>query len=259
MTRCIAVAGKGGVGKTLVSGMLVRHLVERDEGPVLAVDADANANLHEVLGLEPAESVGAIREEMKVLADQMPAGMTKGQFLEYKIETALSEGERFDLVRMGRPEGPGCYCYANNLLRDILGRVSERYSTVVLDNEAGMEHLSRRLLGSIDLLLIMSDPSLRGIQTAFRLSKVPDEVETRVARKALVINRVSPGGLSDAARRIIDEGPLELLGTLPEDPEVVRCDQELGSFASLGPDSVLARSVADVYAAYLGEQGEVRT
>ena len=255
MARSIAVAGKGGVGKTLISGMLVRHLSHNESAPVLAVDADSNSNLHEVLGVERGESVGSIREEMKRLAGDMPGGMSKPEFLEYKVATALSEEEGFDLLGMGRPEGPGCYCYANNLLRDVMRRLGNRYGHVIVDNEAGMEHLSRRLIPNMDLLLVISDPSLRGIETAFRLCRIPDEVETDVGAKALIVNRVPQGGLSAEARQRIERGPLPLLGCIPEDPEVMRCDQELGDFASLYPDSPFAHCVADL-AARLGEVTE---
>ena len=250
--RTIAIAGKGGVGKTLTAGLLVRHLAQQG-GPVLAVDADANANLNEVLGIQPGESVGAVREEMKRLAGQMPGGMTKPEFIEYKVETALSESERFDLLVMGRPEGPGCYCYANNLLRDVLARVCRRYRFVVVDNEAGMEHLSRRLMQELDLLLIVSDPTIRGLKTAFRLSYLPEEVGTRVARKVLLVNRVR-GGLSTEARRLIADGPLQLLGTIDEDPQVTRHDASPGGLCSLFPDSDMARAVANLVGGYLSNE-----
>ena len=242
MTFTIAIAGKGGVGKTLIGGLLVRHLAATTDGPVLAVDADANANLHEVLDVPKPDSVGSIREEMKQRG--VPDGMTKSDFLELKLEQSLSEEIGFDLLVMGRPEGPGCYCYANNLLRDLLGRLAGRYRHVVIDNEAGMEHLSRRLTRDLDLLLLVSDPSLRGVATAQRMARVPDEVETRVAAKALLVNRVPDEGLSPAVQQRIDSGDLPLVGTLPEDEQVARCDRELGSFASLHPDSRLAHVLA---------------
>ena len=245
MSRCIAVAGKGGVGKTLLAGLLVRHLARAGAGPVLAVDADPNANLHDALGLPASGGVGAVREEMKQLAGEIPGGMTRPQFLAYKVEASLAEGDGFDLLVMGRPEGPGCYCYANNLLRDILQRVAGRYRHVVVDNEAGMEHLSRRIAGPIDLLLVVSDATHRGLETAYRIAAVPPEVDTRVARRALVVNRVPAGGLSPSLRACIDEGPLPLLATIAEDPEVARCDQEPERLAGIFPGSAMARAVGD--------------
>jgi len=254
MGYSIAVAGKGGVGKTLVSGMLARHLAELGQGPVLVVDADPNANVNEVLGMPVGQSVGAIREEMKDGAETLPGGMSKVEYLEYKIETALSEGDDVDLLVMGRPEGPGCYCYANNLLRELLRKVANRYRYVVIDNEAGMEHLARRLTQDLDVLLIISDSTLRGIDTALRLSLVPEEVETRIGKKALLVNRVPPGGLSAEAEHRIQHGSLRFLGSIPEDPEVTRRDQELGGLASLYPDSLLARHVVQM-ATHLGLRG----
>ncbi|MBT3222553.1 MAG: AAA family ATPase [Proteobacteria bacterium] len=248
----IAIAGKGGVGKTLTAGLLVRHLADK-AGPVLAVDADANANLNEVLGIEQGESVGTVREEMKRLAGQMPGGMTKPEFIEYKVETSLSESEHFDLLVMGRPEGPGCYCYANNLLRDVLVRVCRRYRYVIVDNEAGMEHLSRRLMQDLDLLLIISDPTIRGLKTALRLSQVPEEVQTRVAKKLLVVNRVR-NGLSPEAQQLIDDSQLQLLGTIDEDPQVTRYDASPGELCALFPDSNMARAVAHLIGGYLSSE-----
>lgn len=259
VSTSIAVAGKGGVGKTLISGMLARWLSEQGEGPVLAVDADANANLHEVLNISAGESVGAIREELKSIAGDLPAGMTKAQFLEYKIETALVEADNLDLITMGRPEGPGCYCYANNLLRDILGKVAHRYRYVVIDNEAGMEHLSRRLMQRIDFLLIVSDATLRGLKTAFRLSQIPDEVETRVVESALVVNRIPSSGLSLTARDQIRQGPLPLLSEIPEDSAVSQCDQELGGLNELFPDSEMARHVVRLGCQLVGAAARVRS
>jgi len=255
VTRTVAIAGKGGVGKTLVCGLLVRHLSEGDGGPLLAVDADPNANLHEVLGLDRRQSVGAIREELKAVAADVPGGMSKGEFLEYKLESALAEEAGFDLLVMGRPEGPGCYCYANNLLRDLLGRIAGRYGRVLIDNEAGMEHLSRRLLSDLDLLLVVSDPTVRGLLTAQRIAAVPDEVETRVRAKALLVNRVSDEGLSPQAHDLIEAGSLPLLGCLPEDPQVRRCDEGRAELSSLFPDSRLARAVAGLVPRFGPEGG----
>jgi len=254
MTRTVAIAGKGGVGKTLVCGLLARHLSEADGGALLAVDADPNANLHEVLGLARPESVGAIREELKATAADVPGGMSKGEFLEYKLEAALAEETGFDLLAMGRPEGPGCYCYANNLLRDLLRRLAGRYGRVLIDNEAGMEHLSRRLLADLDLLLVVSDPTLRGLSTAQRIATVPDEVETRVRAKGLLVNRVPEAGLSPQANELIEAGSLPLLGCLLDDPEVRRCDEGRAELTSLYPGSRLARAVAEL-APSLGLEG----
>ncbi|HID11122.1 MAG TPA: carbon monoxide dehydrogenase, partial [Candidatus Latescibacteria bacterium] len=137
----VAVSGKGGTGKTTIAALLVRKLMRMD-GPVLAVDADPNSNLGEQLGMEVGETIGDIREE--VLEEELPPGMTKDRYLELRIQETLTEGEGVDLLTMGRPEGPGCYCYVNHLLRGFLDRLSKNYRHIVVDNEAGMEHLSRR-------------------------------------------------------------------------------------------------------------------
>ncbi len=180
----IAIAGKGGTGKTTVAALIIRWLSENKGRPILAVDADSNVNLNDLLGVPLKETIGNIREEMKDKDRRAcPGGMTKQQFLEYKIQSSLVETRPFDLMAMGRPEGPGCYCYANNLLRDILQTLAANYAYVVIDNEAGMEHLSRRTRQTIDYLLIVSDPSTRGIATAGRISRLLSELDTRVDKK----------------------------------------------------------------------------
>jgi CO dehydrogenase maturation factor len=214
--RTIAVAGKGGTGKTTLAALVVRCLSEQGAKPILAVDADANVNLNDVLGVPLNETIGNIREEMKDRVSDLPGGMTKHQFLEYKIHASLVETARFDLVAMGRPEGPGCYCYANNLLRDILNALSANYAHVVIDNEAGLEHLSRRTTQRIDDLLIVADPSPRGIRAAARIGRLLKELDSRVDRKFLVLNRVR-GPLSGPVSSLIREAGLDLAASVPED------------------------------------------
>jgi CO dehydrogenase maturation factor len=226
MSTTIAIAGKGGVGKSTITTMIVRWLNDRGERSVLAVDADANVNLNDLLGIEAGESIGTIREEMRERVGQIPGGMTKQQFLEYKIHRSLVETPDFDLLGMGRPEGPGCYCYANSLLRDILETLSKNYSYVVMDNEAGMEHLSRRTLGRIDYLLIVSDPTVRGVQAAGRIGRLIKELDTRVGRKLLIVNRVRDEISSATVEQIKAEG-LDLAACLPED-DLLRSGDENG-------------------------------
>ena len=160
MTYSIALAGKGGVGKTTVAGMLIKYLVARGKTPILAVDADCNANLNEVLGLEVHDTLGQAREDMK--KGKVPSGMTKDIFMSMRLEQAVAEEEGFDLVVMGTPEGAGCYCAANSLLAGFLEKLVNNYSYVVMDNEAGMEHISRLTTNNVDILLIVSDTSRRG-------------------------------------------------------------------------------------------------
>lgn len=240
--RTIAVAGKGGTGKTTVAALIVRCLNEDGLKPILAVDADSNVNLNDVLGVTLNETIGNIREEMKERVSGLPGGMTKPQFLEYKIHASLVETPRFDLIAMGRPEGPGCYCYANNLLRDILNSLSANYAQVVIDNEAGLEHLSRRTTQRIDDLLIVSDPSPRGIRAAARISRLLKELDSRVGRKFLILNRVR-GPLPGSLGSLLRETGLDHLASVSEDEHLLRMDQEGNSIWDIPADSPVYRTV----------------
>jgi CO dehydrogenase maturation factor len=206
----------------------VRWLGEHASKSILAVDADANTGLNDLLGVPLAETVGSIREDMKSRAHNLPGGMTKIQFLDYKIQTSLVETPDYDLVAMGRPEGPGCYCYANNLLREILHTLAGNYEYVVIDNEAGMEHLSRRTTEEIDHLLIVSDPTVRGIRTAGRISRLVGELKTRVKGTHLVINRIGSAGkppvLPPALEEVIEAEGLRLSCTIPDDSLLLDTD-----------------------------------
>jgi CO dehydrogenase maturation factor len=222
--KTIALSGKGGTGKTTLAALIIRWLSRNVTKSILAVDADSNVNLNEVLGVELKATVGAIREEMRAKAAGLAGGMTKQQFLEYKIQTGLTESADFDLLAMGRPEGPGCYCYANNLLRDILATLSRNYEFVVIDNEAGMEHLSRRTTQTIDYLLIISDPSVRGIRAAGKISRLVQELETRVQAKHLLLNR-SSGLLPPEITEAIGREGLNMFWSIPEDAGLLNLDQ----------------------------------
>ena len=223
MSYTIAVAGKGGTGKTTISSLIIRHYVRAGVTPVFAVDADANYNLNDQLGVEVKSTIGSSREEMKrkISANKAPAGISKDDWIEMQMAADLIENEGFDLLVMGRPEGPGCYCAANNTLRRHLEILSGKYAVVVIDNEAGMEHLSRRTTAKIDLLLLVSEPSPVGIMTAARIRDLAREMEIEVARTGLVINRVSG---PDIAARLVEEARghgLEVLGVVPLDDVVV--------------------------------------
>jgi CO dehydrogenase maturation factor len=246
MSVTIAITGKGGVGKTTLSALLIRRLNDLGITSILAVDADANVNLNDLLGVESVESIGTIREEMRAKINDVPGGMTKQQFLEYKIHSSLLEDGRFDLITMGRPEGPGCYCYANSLLRDILKSLADNYEYVILDNEAGMEHLSRRTVQNIDYLLIVSDPTVRGVQTAGRISRLIRELDTRVDHKYLVINRVREKLSGQVKEQISREG-LVVLCTIPEDDSVYNGDSQGQSVYDLAQSSPFYESVADLW------------
>lgn len=234
--KTIAISGKGGTGKSTLAALIIRWLSEHLSQSILAVDADSNVNLNDLLGVQLKETVGSIREEMKAKVNNLPGGMTKQQFLEYKIQSSLVEASSFDLIAMGRPEGSGCYCYANNLLRDILKSLGENYDFVVIDNEAGMEHMSRRTAQNIDILLIVSNPSIRGIQTAGKISRLLKELETRVKEKNLILNRVR-NSLSRPVKKIIEEEGLKLIHSIPEDEKLLEMDQDGSPIWKIDPRS----------------------
>lgn len=228
MSHVIAVAGKGGVGKTTLCGILIEYLSKEKQGPILAVDADANSNLNEVLGVDMPETLGEIREELENadMKSPIPAGMSKADYAEYKLSDALAEEENFDLLVMGRTQGKGCYCFVNGLLQTQLARVGGNYPYMVVDNEAGMEHISRGILPSIDTAILVSDPSKRGLQAAARIRDLIGELGLKPDRIGLIVNRVPGGLLSDALHTEIDRLHLELLGVVPHDDEVSYYDSE---------------------------------
>jgi CO dehydrogenase maturation factor len=218
----IAVSGKGGTGKTTFAGMIIRHLLDKRKGPVLAVDADANSNLNEVLGVNLRATIGDAREIMK---KDVPVGMTKDIWFEYKVQEALIEAKGFDLIAMGRPEGPGCYCAANTLARKCLDLLTGNYQYIVIDNEAGMEHFSRLTTRDVDLLFILSDSSRRGILTASRIRDLIHELNLRIKREAVVINRLQ-GDLDPEISEEVKRQNLTLAGVIPADEEVYQYDLE---------------------------------
>jgi CO dehydrogenase maturation factor len=233
--KIIAVAGKGGVGKTLVSALLINHLVRRHNGPVLAIDADPSTNLHLALGVDidfdALETVGGIREEtaLDVQGGSTLGGMSKPDYFEMRIQQAIWEEDDFDLLAMGRPEGPGCYCAANNMLRASIDRLSGAYRYVVIDNEAGLEHLSRRTTRDVDVLIIVADASMRSILTAGGVSRLVDELHTQVGERYLIVNRVpvdesGEPKLPKPLRTAIEEQGLELAGLMPMDSVVAEFD-----------------------------------
>ncbi len=203
MTFVIAVAGKGGVGKTTFAALAVRHLCDATGEVVLAVDADPNSNLGEKLGTAPGRTLGDIREEVLAKGDEQPKGVSKQESIDYQIRLAVKEGHGFDLLTMGRPEGPGCYCYVNNMLRTIMDSLADRYKYVVIDNEAGMEHLSRRTTRRSDVLFVLHDGSKASLEASRRISALADEMNIKIGRKALVCNLLS----TDSGDRPIPELP----------------------------------------------------
>ena len=224
----IAVAGKGGVGKTTTCGMLIDYLCKKGDGPVLVVDADANSNLNEVLGVEADISLGQIREEMAQaeLKGTVPTGMTKADYAQFKFNSALIEEDDFDMLVMGRTQGKGCYCYVNGVLKTLVDRYAKNYSYVVMDNEAGLEHVARGTLPHVDTMLLISDCSRRGIQAAARVAEMIGELELKPGRMGLIVNRAPEGILSQGVLEEIEKHGLELFGVLPQDEDIYRCDSD---------------------------------
>lgn len=227
MTQTIAIAGKGGVGKTTICGMLVDYLVSQRKTPVLVVDADANSNLNEVLGVEAGTTLGEIREEMaqaEKRGDVIPGGMTKAEYAEFRFSEALAEEDDFDMLVMGRTQGKGCYCFVNGILQAQLEKYTGQYRYTVIDNEAGMEYIARGTLPHVDTLLLVSDCSRRGIQAVARIAEMIGELELKPGELGLIVNRAPMGQLDDGVRQEIEKHGLKLLGVLPQDEAVYRCD-----------------------------------
>ncbi len=247
MSFTIAVSGKGGTGKTTLSGMILRYLLDHGRGPILAVDADSNSNLNEVLGVEVRATIGEAREMMK---KEVPTGMTKDIWFEYKVQEALIENKGFDLIAMGRPEGPGCYCAANTLARKCLDLLSGNYRYIVIDNEAGMEHFSRLTTRDVDLLFIISDSSRRSILTAARIRDLIHELDLRILREVLIVNRAQ-GELPADVLEEIQRQKLELGGTIPVDEAIYQFDLDGKPTFQLPMESKAVRAARRIFEKYI--------
>jgi CO dehydrogenase maturation factor len=234
MSYTIAIAGKGGTGKTTIAALIVRLLKERKAGSVLAVDADPNNNLAEALGIEIKETIGSIIDEVSQNLEKIPSGMSKDRFIEYRVQTSIAEGEGFDVLAMGRPEGPGCYCYVNNLLRNIVGKLIKDYDYIVMDNEAGFEHLSRRTMRVCDAMVVVSDATPVGLRAAQRISDLIKELDIKTKKSLLVINCSE----QDAAKDNIKETGLLYIGKIPQDPEISKISLNGGSLMALKDEAV---------------------
>ncbi|MBF7084623.1 AAA family ATPase [Desulfallas sp. Bu1-1] len=241
----IAVAGKGGTGKTTLCSLIIRQLIKAGKKPIFAVDADANANLNEALGMEIEGSIADILVRINNNLEPLPAGMTKDQFVEYKVHQSLSEGDNVDLLVMGGPEGAGCYCYANNLLRGFVADLSKNYPYMVMDNEAGLEHLSRRTTQNIDVLFITSDASARGIRSAGRVRELVENLKLDIKKMYLVVSRVNPDNFDSLAPEIEKTG-LELIGTIPADEQVMEFDLLGKPLIDLPDDSPVVAAVNEI-------------
>lgn len=229
MSYNIAVAGKGGTGKTSLTGLLIDILLKENKKPILVVDADANANINEVLGVEVDETIGQIREEANMTekkGNSFPGGMTKAQFLQWKLNSILVEGNGYDLLVMGRSEGEGCYCFVNGILREQVKQISGQYNYVITDNEAGMEHLSRKTTKHIDTLLLVSDCSKRSIQAVARIRDLAKELNLSVGKVYLIVNKAPEGILSHGVKEEINMHKLDLLGVVPLDELIYKYDSD---------------------------------
>ncbi|HMK54757.1 MAG TPA: AAA family ATPase [Methanobacteriaceae archaeon] len=247
----IAVSGKGGVGKTLVTSLLIKELSQTGKD-ILAIDADPDSNLPEALGVDVDRTVGDVREELKrdTAQGRIPTGMNKWDILDYKIMESVSETSKFDLLVMGRPEGSGCYCAVNNILRKIIENLSANYDIIVIDTEAGLEHLSRRTTQNVDVMLVVTDNSKRGMLTAHRIGELADELEISFKDLYLILNRVKPEMESEVIKRAQETG-LEIVGVIHEDDEVALFDLEGKPLVELSDDSNTVKAVSRILTSIL--------
>jgi CO dehydrogenase maturation factor len=249
MTKTIAIAGKGGTGKTSVAALLIKLLSQK--GLVLAVDADPSTNLNQALGLplDDSKTVGRIREKMTedVSKGRFSPSVSKPEYLFSKIVESLAESKGFDLLAMGRPEGPGCYCASNEFLRAALDKLVKdyKYSYIVMDCEAGMEHISRQTTRDVDILLIMSDPTIRGVTVAARMKDLIGELRSNVGKVGLIVNRVR-GELSPEIKKAIDESGLQVIALIPEDPDMADLEMKGKPVTELPLESPLQLKVKEI-------------
>jgi len=241
----IAVAGKGGSGKTSVASLVIRYLIKNGSGPILAIDADPNANLGESLGLTVEQTVGLMLDAFQKDKINIPPGMNKQGYLEYRLNEIIVESKGLDLVTMGRGEGPECYCYPNLILKKFVDSLAENYAYTVMDNEAGMEHLSRRTTQNVDGLFIISDHSVKGIRTVARIRDLVSELKLVVKRQLVIINFV-PTKLDPLVTEELKRLGVDPIATIPLDEEVYEYDLKLKSLLDLPDTSKAVRAVNDL-------------
>lgn len=247
MAFTVAVAGKGGTGKTTLAALIINELLKDNLKPLLAVDADPNVNLNVLLGLEVAQTIGQMREDTlkKIKQADFSPGMSKSMYLEYQLQQCLTEGEGFDLLVMGRPEGPGCYCFVNDILRKFIDTLTPNYRYVVIDTEAGMEHLSRRTTQKVDILFILSDPSPVSLRAAERINKLVDELNLKVKRRCLILNNTEEN-LNEKLKDKLKETDLELAGVIPKDENVLSLSIDGKPLKELPPESVAVSALRKI-------------
>ena len=250
MAHVIAIAGKGGVGKTTLTGLIIQYLGKKGKGPILAVDADANSNLNEVLGVEVEETLGDIREEVaraEMSKDNpIPPGVSKADYMEFKFDDALIEDDDYDLLVMGRTQGKGCYCFVNGLLQAQLQRLEKNYPYIIVDNEAGMEHISRGVLPNMEVAILVSDCSRRGVQTVGRIAQLIKECDMHPKKVGLIINRAPNGVLNEGTKAEIEKQGLTLLGVVPQDETVYEFDCDGAPIVDLPEDSPVRKAIVEI-------------
>jgi CO dehydrogenase maturation factor len=222
LTKIIAIAGKGGVGKSTFSSLLIKTIIEKADNIILAVDADSNATLGQMLGVNVEQSIGDLREEFLKEKDNIPKGMSKHEYVQYELQLAKTEGDKFDLITMGRPEGPGCYCAINNILRTYMDALADKYQYIVIDNEAGMEHLSRRTTKSMDKFFVVSDFTPIGLETAERIAVLAKEMDIEIKDMYLIINRIPSESMDHPKiKELKNSGNYKAVFTIPNDDQLI--------------------------------------
>jgi len=244
----IAITGKGGTGKTTIAAAIIAGLIRRGLTPVLAVDADPNSCLDGIMGVQALQTVGRLREESRDAGAGGPSGISKRDLVELRIAECLVEADNFDLIAMGRPEGPGCYCYANNLFKNVIGALAQNYPFIVIDNEAGLENLSRRLYQSIDLLIITGDPSRRGLATIERLYDLAGEMGIAYDALALMINLVREDSAMENLNRLKLKTSARYLLTLPFDKDLALAGEQGLSMLSIDPSNPVRSKIEEFIA-----------
>lgn len=256
MTTTIALAGKGGVGKTTIAGMVIKYLISRHAGPILAIDADPSSNLNMVLGLELDWTVGDIREDLLnqvqsslttggAAMGSLPGGVTKRDYLDYQVRSSLAEGDQFDLIAMGRSEGQGCYCAVNHNLREVIDGISKNYRYVVIDNEAGMEHLSRRTTRDVQHLFIVTDPTQRGIVAAERIANFRNDLDINIENVYLIVNRVN-GKITEPLLKQINRLDIPFVGFIPASQELSLLEMDGTPLVQLNDDAMPFQALSEI-------------
>jgi len=257
MSTLIAISGKGGVGKTTIAGIIISRLIANNHHPVLAIDADPNNCLNDILGVEVTKTIGGIREEAREIAGKgMSVGISKQELLEIKIAESLVEADNFDLIAMGRPEGAGCYCYANNVLKNTISEITKSYPFVVLDNEAGLENLSRRIVQEVDVLILVTDPSKRGLDTVLRLHTLANEMEIKYKKLVLIINRLRTQELPVTAQQIKEKTNADIIIGLPDNNEIAEYAENGRDVLSLSLENPVIQNINELIDQVLEEKVE---